>query len=61
MSCLVFLPIKAALIRQGMTEDDRSALLKSHYEDALKKHAIVSIEVIRALFIIFLFVESPRK
>ena len=34
-----------------MTEDDRSALLKSHYEDALKKHAIVSIEVIRALFV----------
>ena len=27
------------------------ALLKSHYEDALKKHAIVSIEVIRALFV----------
>ena len=43
--------MKAALVRQGMTEDDRSALLKSHYEDALKKHAIVSIEVIRALFV----------
>ena len=43
--------MKADLIRQGMTEDDRSALLKSHYEDALKKHASVSIEVIRALFV----------
>ena len=47
----LFLPTKAALIRQGTTENNRSALLKSHYEDALKKHATVSIEVIRALFI----------
>ena len=51
VSCLFFPSMKGALIRQGMMEDDRSALLKSHYEDALKKHAIVSIEVIRVCFI----------